>query len=843
MFSFKGAKEWASGFLGDGGAANQRPNLDVFLHEVSTENTEHLYFTRKVDEKFAMQETKPTYEQLSQHSITHEANRNIKVLKAFEVILQERMLAYERFLTGLSRISSTFEHLHDTEGTIRQAFDALFVYTEQELQQARQQTVLGDLRRQVSEVREDTERKLAEYGREVENLAKDVVASEKKLKKSKDSLGKILEAKAKMDVKDAAREQRKALEEESHYEFDQNGVKVKKSNGIGLFAGTMGGLDDKVQNIKADMRVEKRRELTDMMVKAEREVADDIRALLRAISNQDQMQLGLRRAYQHVDLRCKNTIRGVLSSLLDREEESAQAKLETVGKLSVAVRHLDVENDVSEFISQNVVDDVDGDGGSLVLSSQALNILEDIMPHHSSKKKKPILSGTVSTEEELGPDGQSRSRTTTFDAVQDRDSTMADQSVNEECTLHLTRLFYAGVGSADDESTQQRRKSILASSFGSYLKDSNLESNRSSLSFNTANDDGVSPSRSIDSLAGSPNVNLSLLSRAKSDENTNEIQRFAMPPSNAFQKLNNLPNMSPVHILDHCRNFMLHATLEEKASKNYMESVENSVCWLSDCVRSQFGRDTFATVLNQFRSRKVDVGDAYHALGAVLWQCLDHCADAVDIHTSKVIMMLSQTFYCMNAASPKANGKMKKAKKANSITLQTQLDLGDDADETDGAESDGIDGDDRYAEKGKGKDNDREESEIVGRGQGVRKYLKEMLTAHHIWKDGKYWEQVLWECAIEQLYSMPYESPWYDLSTPDRREAVRRVHNVVMSQVMAVEHSMLELGCTQELVREFVYRMCVIHQLSECQRQTLLLHLQSRSDEVTPRNVDEVESV
>ena len=90
MFSFKGAKEWASGFLNDGGASTQRPNLEEFLHEVSTENTEHLYFNRKVDEKFAMQETKPTFEQLSQSSITNEANRNVKILRAIEIILQER---------------------------------------------------------------------------------------------------------------------------------------------------------------------------------------------------------------------------------------------------------------------------------------------------------------------------------------------------------------------------------------------------------------------------------------------------------------------------------------------------------------------------------------------------------------------------------------------------------------------------------------------------------------------------------------------------------------------------------------------------------------------------------
>jgi hypothetical protein len=55
-----------------------------------------------------------------------------------------------------------------------------------------------------------------------------------------------------------------------------------------------------------------------------------------------------------------------------------------------------------------------------------------------------------------------------------------------------------------------------------------------------------------------------------------------------------------------------------------------------------------------------------------------------------------------------------------------------------------------------------------------------------------------------------------------RQEAVRRVHDVVFSQVMAIIHSMLELGCSPQQTREFLYRMCVVHQLSEAQRQHLL---------------------
>ncbi len=61
-----------------------------------------------------------------------------------------------------------------------------------------------------------------------------------------------------------------------------------------------------------------------------------------------------------------------------------------------------------------------------------------------------------------------------------------------------------------------------------------------------------------------------------------------------------------------------------------------------------------------------------------------------------------------------------------------------------------------------------------------------------------------------------------------RQETVIRIHNIIFSQVMAIAHSMLELGCSKPMIREFVYRMCVIHQLSEAQRQQMLVHLSTR---------------
>lgn len=48
---------------------------------------------------------------------------------------------------------------------------------------------------------------------------------------------------------------------------------------------------------------------------------------------------------------------------------------------------------------------------------------------------------------------------------------------------------------------------------------------------------------------------------------------------------------------------------------------------------------------------------------------------------------------------------------------------------------------------------------------------------------------------------------------------------------MAITHSMLELGCAVKDVREFLYRVCTVHQLGERHRQQLLQHLHGFSDD------------
>ena len=54
------------------------------------------------------------------------------------------------------------------------------------------------------------------------------------------------------------------------------------------------------------------------------------------------------------------------------------------------------------------------------------------------------------------------------------------------------------------------------------------------------------------------------------------------------------------------------------------------------------GRKILVTVLNQFRSKQVNVGAGFKILAAVLWSLLTKCKNSNDVHNGKVVMMLSQ---------------------------------------------------------------------------------------------------------------------------------------------------------------------------------------------------------
>ena len=44
-----------------------------------------------------------------------------------------------------------------------------------------------------------------------------------------------------------------------------------------------------------------------------------------------------------------------------------------------------------------------------------------------------------------------------------------------------------------------------------------------------------------------------------------------------------------------------------------------------------------------------------------------------------------------------------------------------------------------------------DDDRLADRGASSREYLKGTLMAHDLWKDQHFWEQALWQCAVEQV--------------------------------------------------------------------------------------------
>ena len=263
--------------------------------------------------------------------------------------------------------------------------------------------------------------------------------------------------------------------------------------------------------------------------------------------------------------------------------------------------------------------------------------------------------------------------------------------------------------------------------------------------------------------------------------------------------------------------------------------------------------------LNKYRSKKVDVGPGYSYLGATLWALLQHCLDDNDVHSAKIIMMLSQTFYKLDQTKAErkrarererdasendlvssGNGEEKERKSAedeDSDFLDAVSEFADARESlsdpliltlASGADGVGVgsrngtghnqsntktnflgseSGNDRSA----GGEVDYEETRKIGEtgkleetgktGKEIslpegeceeedsstridqRTYLREELIGHPLWADARFWEQALWQLVMDQLQTIPNEVAWHDMNHVDRERSVKRVQDVIFSQV------------------------------------------------------------
>jgi hypothetical protein len=142
-----------------------------------------MYIQKDIDIEF---ECRPTYEQLSIDRIVDEANRNMNAIKALENLINERLAGLGAFANCVTKYRSFAEVFDSNEGTLKLSVENFCMFLDQEIHHSRQQIFLGDLKRSLTEMRGDAQRRISEYQREIATAEMELSNAEKKIVKLKE---------------------------------------------------------------------------------------------------------------------------------------------------------------------------------------------------------------------------------------------------------------------------------------------------------------------------------------------------------------------------------------------------------------------------------------------------------------------------------------------------------------------------------------------------------------------------------------------------------------------------------------------------------------------------------
>jgi len=780
-----------------------KAEFDKFVQEVNDESVEHLSFQQDADGPI---DFRRTFEQLPQDVILDEVTKDISYLKSLDSILQDRAQGNKEYGQCVSKSRSAHEHFQQCtpESNLQRLLEAFTAYTETDAAQARllQQT---DLRRALGDTRADAQRRLTDFQREVASAERDLFSSEKKLNKSKDHLDKYLrqEMTANSTDGEAGGPSKAPSSQNTSPLF---GATLSKStvhgNGGALTAGgaalTTGGaaiLHAGAPVATSSIYTDREAALTDdyNVQKYERDIRDDVRGLLRAITNKDQALSASRRAYQQLDRTAKSAVVEALRTSVIREREAHDARDVALQALERTLASYSSGGDEEAFIERFGSEDT-----CFIQSGQALSILGDLGVGQKVGQGQSQTNGeghrprtrTGSAADTPAPSAPPAPTNTTAPHSA-RANSVSVSAPATEGKGHGFSLFSAfkkdkeepGTSSSSctpkppppplDSATQGPSRSSMQTVPISYDEPSASTGDMSAPAL-----EPQGPQRSAEELSGvlmdylsrvfymtnraqlSPAYLSIILGRGAANArvtssaavDTSAESPLASPPGPAVA----LQGV-PLDVLLLCRDWKKDpscASLPEISSLQvaYTVPLIEAVNDIIEIVETDEGRSAFVACLNQFRSKQVNVGISFGWLGAVLWTVLDFCHGYNDIHSAKIIMMLAQTFYYRDCDVHEQTGSVSE-KAATAATAA-------------------IDG---------------EEDDDEGEGQRKtddRIYLTVLLTSHSLWRDPKFWEQALWTCVIEQLSAMPHQKLWYDMSKEERERAVRMVHDVTFSQVL-----------------------------------------------------------
>jgi hypothetical protein len=374
------------------------------------------------------------------------------------------------------------------------------------------------------------------------------------------------------------------------------------------------------KSFSKEKQEQKAKEAEDFIHRLEKEIKEDARLLLRAISNRDQILSAGRRAFQRLDRECKEAIFYSLKKLSDKEKETNDTKTMVLEKLESSVKSVNVEDDINQFVLNH-----QREGGALELNAQALTLLGDqlnasksMTGSGSSSESEPVSSSSSSSS-------SSRRPSSTFSLLGLGSHKFSSSPLPSPSTVPVVSSPtppVPGTDGTDNNSTWE---------FTAFL----------SLIFYAAENN--------------PSAEGQTVSSSEDPKDTQTREQVLKDAHRKTRMINNDLKMYDISTL----------TAQEVLNIETNKSLNEAVTWLCSAVKTQKGRDEFVSELNQFRSRKVSVFMVAHemigylllsllfyvkvelsagfdALGVVLWNALSRCQSENDVRTAKVIMMLSQ---------------------------------------------------------------------------------------------------------------------------------------------------------------------------------------------------------
>lgn len=410
------------------------------------------------------------------------------------------------------------------------------------------------------------------------------------------------------------------------------------------------------KNIGKD-RSERNRELSDDSPHSKGDsIKEDIRNLLRCISYRDQVLKASRRALQKLDRECKKAMFYTLRKMADKEREHVDLRNLVVDKFEANVKAVDVLADMNDFVISHL-----SEGGELMYSAQALSLLTDLFQPPPSCVDADGSSGTPrSRQPSMTSPTPHRTPQSSPPGTSSRKSLAAASPFSSETAprvslvpaaptsptpavfefnSYLSQIFYTqqveaapqvmvneDVGALSDTATTSdggrarssappppppRRPSTTASSEAASTAAPSISSSSS-----------VPPTQSTTKEAP----------RGTAGHGTGEGGDDVKAAHRKVRVTN----------LDIKYRDIENATTEKLVEFESNASLKIATQWLCNSVRTLAGREIFISELNQFRSKKVNLGAGFDALGVVLWTTLSYCQVENDIRTAKVIMMLAQ---------------------------------------------------------------------------------------------------------------------------------------------------------------------------------------------------------